>query len=68
MDGHYEKVSLKEPFYSFVDSKMPTEKGGTVVSSDELMAVGIDPNEPSGGGNASYKPYNTEVFLHPTPP
>jgi len=67
LDGHYEKVALKEPFYSFVDSKMPSEKGGTVVSDDELLKVGIDPAAPSGGG-AEYRPYNAEVLLPPPPP
>jgi len=38
---------------------MPTEKGGTVVSEDELIEVGINPADPSGGGNAEYVPYNT---------
>jgi len=41
-------VTTKDPFYSFVDSKMPSEKGGTVVSADELLAVGIDPDSPHG--------------------
>jgi len=36
LTGHYEKVSMKEPFYYYVDKKEPTEKGGTIVGKKEL--------------------------------
>lgn len=46
MEGHYEKVDLKEPFYSYMESGKSSEKGGIAVSDNELIKLGINPKDP----------------------
>lgn len=48
LGGHYERVSLTEPFYYFVNANQPSQGNGVIVSDKELINLGINPKDPNG--------------------
>lgn len=48
LSGHYERVSLTEPFYYYVNSKNNAAGNGVIVSDKELSDLGINPKDPNG--------------------
>ncbi len=45
--GHYEKMTIKEPFFNWVDSEKPTNTESVQLGDDDLKKIGIDPKNPS---------------------
>jgi hypothetical protein len=49
LKSHYERISVKEPFYFYVKKKEPSDiEGSLLVGEDELIKMGIDPRFPDG--------------------
>lgn len=49
LKSHYERISVKEPFYFYVKKKEPSDiEGSLLVGEDEVIKMGINPNFPTG--------------------